>query len=114
MLDVWGDEKTFGKRIGGDIIQNKKSLVQILALENANEEQLRQLKGWFHRSEFVEEEKIREVTKLYNEIDVRPLCEARMAGYTEDAMRDIDRLHVPAEKKGELTEIARKLLNRKN
>jgi geranylgeranyl diphosphate synthase type II len=114
VLDVWGDEKTFGKRIGGDIVQNKKSLVQILALENANEEQLRQLKGWFHRSEFVEEEKIREVTKLYNEIDVRPLCEARMAGYTEDAMRDIDRLHVPAEKKGELTEIARKLLNRKN
>ena len=54
------------------------------------------------------------LTKLYNEIDVRPLCEARMAGYTEDAMRDIDRLHVPAEKKGELTEIARKLLNRKN
>lgn len=114
VLDVWGDEKTFGKRIGGDIVQNKKSLVQILALENANEEQLRQLKGWLHRSEFVEEEKIREVTKLYNEIDVRPLCEARMAGYTEDAMRDIDRLHVPAEKKGELTEIARKLLNRKN
>ena len=113
VLDVWGDEKTFGKRIGGDIVQNKKSLVQILALENANEEQLRELKGWLHRKEFVEEEKIREVTRLYNEIDVRPLCEARMTAYTDDAMHDIERLSVAEEKKSELIAITRKLLNRK-
>ena len=114
VLDVWGDEKTFGKRIGGDIVQNKKSLVQILALKHANEEQLRELKGWIHRTEFVEEEKIREVTRLYNAIQIRPLCEQREAEYTDAAMHDINRLAVPAEKKEELIRIARKLLNRKN
>lgn len=114
VLDVWGDEKTFGKRIGGDIVQNKKSLVQILALENANEEQLCELKDWLHRKNFDEAEKIRAVTQLYNDIDVRPLCEERMASYTDDAMRDIEQLHVPTANKEELIQIARKLLNRKN
>ena len=114
VLDVWGDEKTFGKRIGGDIVQNKKSLVQILALHHANQQQLNELKEWIQRADFVEEEKIREVTRLYNDINVRPLCEARMAQYTDDAMRDIESLGVPSEKKEELVQITRKLLNRNN
>lgn len=113
VLDVWGDEKTFGKRIGGDIVQNKKSLVQILALKNANEDQLRELQDWIHRTDFVEEEKIREVTRLYNAMNIRPLCEKRMTEYTDAAMHDIRSLSVPAEKKEELIAIAHKLLNRK-
>lgn len=114
VLDVWGDEKTFGKRIGGDIVQNKKSLVQILALQHANEEQLLQLKGWLRRDTFIEEEKIREVTLLYEAIGVRPLCEERINHYTEQALQDINRLNVPDEKKETIRAIARKLLNRKN
>ena len=114
VLDVWGDEKTFGKRIGGDIVQNKKSLVQILALCHADEEQLCELQAWIHRTEFVEEEKIREVTRLYDAIQIRPLCEQREAEYTNAAIRDIRSLSVPAEKQEELLQIAQKLLNRKN
>ena len=114
VLDVWGDEKTFGKRIGGDIVQNKKSFVQIQALKHANDEQLMELKGWINRKEFVEEEKIREVTRLYNEINIRPICEERIARYTQDAMDDIRRLGVQEEKKEELIQITQKLLNRKN
>ena len=114
VLDVWGDEKTFGKRIGGDIVQNKKSLVQILALQHADADQLMQLKGWLHRSEFIEEEKIREVTAIYNAIGVRPLCEERISHYMQLAMSDIDALAVPEEKKEIIRDIARGLLNRQN
>ena len=114
VLDVWGDPKTFGKRIGGDIVQNKKSIVQILALEHADDEQRRALKGWLHREEFVDEEKIREVTRLYDEIGVRADCEQRIADYTRQALTDISRLAVPEEKKEIVRSIARQLLNRKN
>ncbi len=114
VLDVWGDERTFGKRIGGDIVQNKKSLVQILALENANPEQLRELRRWIDMKCFDEEQKIAEVTALYNAIRVRPMCEEREAQYTEQAMNDIMLLSVPQDKKQELIDITRKLLNRKN
>ena len=114
VLDVWGDPATFGKRIGGDIVQNKKSAVQLLALMHANEAQHRALTEWLHRTDFDEEEKIREVTALYNEIQIRPLCEQMTAAYTDEAMRDISQLSVPEQKKEELIGIARKLLNRKN
>jgi len=114
VLDVWGDERTFGKRIGGDIVQNKKSLVQILALENAHPEQLRELRRWIDMKCFDEEQKIAEVTALYNAIRVRPMCEEREAQYTEQAMNDIMLLSVPQDKKQELIDITRKLLNRKN
>lgn len=113
VLDVWGDPATFGKRIGGDIVQNKKSIVQILALQQADTAQLSELKSWLQQPEFDEEEKIREVTRLYNDIGVRPLCEEKMAFYTGEAMREMEQLGVPAEKKEELMNIARKLLNRK-
>ena len=114
VLDVWGDERTFGKRIGGDIVQNKKSLVQILALENAHPEQLRELRRWIDMKCFDEQQKIAEVTALYNAIRVRPMCEEREAQYTEQAMNDIMLLSVPQDKKQELIDITRKLLNRKN
>jgi geranylgeranyl diphosphate synthase type II len=114
VLDVWGDEKTFGKRIGGDIVQNKKSAVQLLALMHADEAQRRALTDWLNRKEFDENEKIREVTALYNAIQIRPLCEEMMAAYTDEAMRGIDNLGVPDAKKNELRDLTRKLLNRKN
>jgi len=114
LLDVWGDPATFGKRIGGDIVQNKKSLVQILALQHAEGDTLLALQGWLHRQNFVEEQKIREVTALYDALGIRSLCEARVEEYTASAMRDIDCLSVPDEEKEKLRVIARNLLNRKN
>jgi len=114
VLDVWGDENTFGKRIGGDIVQNKKSIVQILALSQADENQRLALKGWLHRKEFIEEVKIREVTRLYDEIGVRRECELRLEAFTELAIDEIARLSVPEEKKEIIRGIARQLLNRKN
>lgn len=114
VLDVWGDEKTFGKRIGGDIVQNKKSLVMLLALQHADEAQLAELREWLHRETFVEEEKIGAVTALYNAIGVRALCEQEIERYTRKALEELTHLPLSDEKKEPLRRIAEKLLNRKN
>lgn len=109
ILDVYGDEATFGKAIGGDILQNKKSLALLMALHHASEDQLFRLKGWLHRTEFLPEEKIKAVTDIYNEIGVKALCEAEMNRYTALAMDALKSMSVDATP---LLQLAQKLNQR--
>lgn len=114
ILDVWGDERTFGKRIGGDIVQNKKSLVQIEAIAHANAAQRAALEDWLRRKEFDEQQKISEVRALYDAIGARAVCEEQVARYTAMAQADIDALEVPEQKKTELRKIVAEMMNRKH
>ena len=111
ILDVYGDEATFGKAIGGDILQNKKSLALLMALHHANEDQLFRLQGWLHRTEYLPEEKIKAVTAIYNEIGVRELCQAEMDRYTQIAIEALKQLSVDATP---LLQLADKLHQRNN
>ena len=111
ILDVYGDEATFGKAIGGDILQNKKSLALLMALHHANADQLFRLQGWIHRTEFLAEEKIKAVTDIYNEIGVRELCQAEMDRYTRIAIEALKQLSVDATP---LLQLADKLHQRNN
>lgn len=69
-LDVYGDEKVFGKAIGGDITSNKKTYMLINAFIHADENQRKELTRWITAKTFDREEKIKAVTKLYNEIGI--------------------------------------------
>ena len=61
-LDVYGNPETFGKKIGGDILCNKKTWMLIKCLELADESSKLQLRGWLNRIDFLAEEKIAAVT----------------------------------------------------
>lgn len=111
VLDVWGDPATFGKAIGGDILNNKKSLVMLRAIHHADERQLCVLNEWMHRKDFVASEKIQAVTDLYDQIGVRALCEADIQAYTQRALESLDQLSVEA---APLKQLAEKLVNRKS
>lgn len=110
-LDVYGDPATFGKAIGGDILQNKKSLAMLLALQHANADQRKQLKYWMKQTDYVPAEKIAAVTAIYNEIGVREMLEAEMQRYTQKALEALSQLSVAAEP---LRALADKLSNRKS
>ena len=114
MLDVYGDFETFGKKIGGDILCNKKTYLLIKALEGANEEQRAELESWINATEYDPEEKISAVTRLYNEIGVRSVCQDLVNKYFEDARVYLEQVSLPAEKKELLWEYALSLLGRKN
>ncbi|MBQ0033884.1 MAG: polyprenyl synthetase family protein [Bacteroidales bacterium] len=111
ILDVYGDEATFGKSIGGDILQNKKSLALLMALKHANADQLARLQGWLHSTDYVPQEKIAAVTAIYNEIGVRELCEAEQNRYTRIAIESLNRMSADA---APLMKLAEKLNNRAN
>ena len=91
ILDVYGDPKSFGKAIGGDICCNKKTILLLTAMETADPESKAELLQWLMTSDR-NEEKIEAVTKLYNRLGVRESCEAVMEEQTALALQQLDKL----------------------
>lgn len=111
-LDVYGDPKVFGKRIGGDILCNKKTYMLIQALLRANSEQRVQLDAWLARTEYNEEEKIQAVTDLYNQMDIARVAQEKMDEYYVRALDCLNRINVSEEKKTPLRQLADALMKR--
>ncbi|MCR5180123.1 MAG: polyprenyl synthetase family protein [Bacteroidaceae bacterium] len=112
LLDVYGDFETFGKKIGGDILCNKKTYMLINAFRLADEQQRSQLTDWISREHYDPEEKIQAVTALYNQIGVRALAESRINEYFEAALASLDQVSLPTERKQPLRDLALSLLGR--
>ena len=112
ILDVYGDPKTFGKAIGGDICCNKKTILLLTALETTDAESKAELLQWLMSTE-QKEEKIAAVTALYNRLGVREACEVVLEEYTSKALAQLDLL--PAHSATEtLRELAEQLAIRKS
>lgn len=112
-LDVYGDSKVFGKKIGGDITSNKKTFMLINAFSHADEAQRQELEKWVNAKSFDREEKIAAVTRLYNEIGIDKMAQAKIAYYFEQSKKYLDAVRVPAERKEELLKYAQRMMKRK-
>ena len=112
-LDVYGDTKIFGKAIGGDIISNKKTYMLINACNRANEEQRKELSHWLSLKEFDAQEKIKAVTRLYNEIGIDQLAQRKMEYYYEQSRKYLNAVNVSEERKTELRDYAAQMMKRK-
>ena len=112
ILDVYGDPKTFGKAIGGDICCNKKTILLLTALDTSDAESKAELLQWLMATD-QKEEKIAAVTALCNRIGVREACEVVLEEYTSKALAQLDLL--PANSATEtLRELAEQLAIRKS
>lgn len=111
ILDVYGDPKTFGKAIGGDICCNKKTILLLTALERADAESKAELLQWMMTTDR-DAEKIKAVTELYDRLGVREEAESVMEEHTALALAALDRLpqNTACDK---LRELAEKLVTRK-
>lgn len=90
-LDTFGDAASFGKKIGGDILENKKTLLWIEANKRASDEQRKILHAWFGRND-QPEQKIKEVTQLFADLDVDQFAKNKMEQYFQRAETDLSRL----------------------
>ena len=111
ILDVYGDPKTFGKAIGGDICCNKKTLLLLTALEQADAATRAELEQWLQITDR-NEEKIAAVTAIYDRIGVRQAAEAIMEEHTAQALALLDKLPQNAAKE-QLRQLAERLAVRK-
>ena len=114
LLDVYGDPKTFGKNIGGDILCNKKTFLLINALSAASEEQRQVMEDWMVRKTYDAQEKIAAFTNLYNELSIRDLTERRIEDYYRMANEDLARLSIAPESLSVLKGTCDRLMKRKS
>ena len=112
ILDVYGDPKTFGKAIGGDILCNKKTLMLLTALETASPKDKAELQQWLTVTDR-DAEKIAAVTAIYTRSGVREACEAVMEQETATALEQLDKLPQNAATE-QLRVLAERLATRKN
>jgi len=112
-LDVYGDPKVFGKNIGGDILCNKKTYMLITALSQANEKQRVELNKWLTMYEYIPEEKIAAVTRIYDELEIGDQCQRIIDTYYAQGLEILNDLSLPNEKKETLKAFVCSLMNRK-
>lgn len=111
-LDVYGDERVFGKAIGGDICNNKKTFMLINAQLRAEGDDKAELERWLSVSEYDRAEKIASVTALYNKLGIDKLAQQKMEEYYVKAEQFLAAVAVEDEKKAMLREFAQTMMKR--
>lgn len=113
LLDVYGDPTKFQKKLGGDIVDNKKTFMLINAYQRANQEQKAELDRWMNTQEFDSAEKIEAVTYIYNILGIDKLAQQKIEELFALSLQSLDKVKVDEAKKAELRAFANRLLGRK-
>lgn len=113
LLDVYGDTKFFKKKLGADIVDNKKTYLLINALNLANTEQHEELTRLISLKTFDEEEKIAAVRHIYDEIGIAALTQKEIEKQFAESIEHLNQVKVDEEKKTHLYAFANKLMGRK-
>jgi len=93
-LDTFGDPETFGKQIGGDIIENKKTFLYLKTLEIADKETKKKLKYSYRKKLKDNSLKIEEVTRIYQMNDIPLLIAKEIEKYTEKAFATLEKMDI--------------------
>lgn len=112
-LDAFGDPLTFGKQVGGDIIENKKTLLYLLALDKGDATQHAQLIALFQTQPLDPTEKIARVKQLFQNTQADLAIQQLIEAYTNKALEEVDKFSIEADKKALFTQFAKALMARK-
>lgn len=112
LLDAFGDEKSFGKMIGGDILANKKTFLTIKAFSLAKGNSLEMLSGYFKAQNIEPDKKINGVLNIYNELGVKEITESKIEEFYQNALNAMEKVNVLPDKKETLIEIAQGIMKR--
>lgn len=111
-LDVFGDQEKFGKPIGGDILNNKKTFLLINALNHLETNEKNELIDWTKRKEFNQEEKIEAVKKLYEKANASTSTKKLMDKYYIKSMDSLQKIEGNSLIKNELISFSNLLMQR--
>lgn len=114
ILDVYADPNVFGKAVGGDIAENKKTYLLIKTFEAADNQLIEQLNYWIGLKQFDFQEKFEAVKNIYDILNIRQIAENKVNELFNDAMNLLNDVNVPDDKKSYLRQFALKLMNRDN
>lgn len=109
-LDAFGEAEKVGKRIGGDILNNKKTYLFVTALNNASNEQKQQLLQLLTEKD--EEKKIEEVKQLFNETGATQKTLSKANELYTQAITSLQKIALSGAAKQPLLELAEQISNR--
>lgn len=110
-LDAFGDPEKFGKRIGGDILSNKKTFLLIHALETASPHQRETLQALMKQND---PDKIQKVTEIFKSCKVDEWAQELKNKYLQTALHHLEETAVVNARKAPLMELASFLIQREN
>ncbi len=113
LLDTFGAQHSFGKKIGGDILSNKKTFLLTKALETSNPELKSELMVWMEKPEDAGDDKIQAVTAIFNHLGIKELAQQKIDFYFREASLIYDRIELPADRKQSLIAISNNMLHRR-
>jgi len=99
LLDSYGETVTFGKKVGNDILTNKKTYLMISALNHSKAEEKNQLLDILGFENFDPEEKIKKVLSIYDKCSVKQLCIEEINQYFDLSLQKLENIDVENERK---------------
>ncbi|SDB59111.1 geranylgeranyl diphosphate synthase, type II [Flavobacteriaceae bacterium MAR_2010_188] len=112
-LDTFGDPETFGKQIGGDIIENKKTLLYLKTMEAANQNDRELLAQLYSISPENPHDKVETITGLFKKYQADLKAKTEIESFTKKAFTVLDQLSISESKKDVLRNFGRALMSRK-
>ncbi|WP_299365340.1 polyprenyl synthetase family protein [Winogradskyella sp.] len=112
-LDAYGNPETFGKQVGGDILENKKTYLYLKTLELGSQDDASALITLMSNSSISDSEKIKEVKTLFNNSGASQATQNAVKDYTERAFNILESLNISNDKKQLLRSFGEQLMNRR-
>ena len=111
-LDLFGNQDKIGKRVGGDVIENKKTILYHMCKRNSNSEQLDLLNHLYNSKEV--KAKVEKAKSLFIETKADANTKDLVKHYSDLALKSIDKIKVDSNLKEDLISLTKLLLERKN
>lgn len=112
-LDAFGDPETFGKQVGGDIIENKKTYLYLKAIEFSTKNDAEQLMNLFSIQPNDNTEKINSIKEIFNETGASEATQTAIKEYTLKAFETLEQMKIGEDKKEILRAFGENLMSRK-
>lgn len=110
ILDLYADPEKFGKQVGGDVIANKKTYLQLSAYANADANNHSALKSLENEQDLAL--KVKEVRSIFDSIGVKEMAERKKEEYFLLAIDAMNKINVSDDNKADLLNLAKMLMSR--
>ena len=111
-LDAFGNPETFGKQVGGDIIENKKTYLYLKAMEFASANEKEQLLHLFSIQPSDNRDKINSVKEIFNQTGASEATQKAIQAYTFRALETLEKMNIGVDKKAILKAFGENLMSR--
>lgn len=111
-LDAFGDPKTFGKQVGGDILENKKTYLYLKTLELADKDSANEFVQIMNDDHLSKDVKVAQIKSIYESSGSKDATTKAVEHFTEKAFAVLDEMTLPKDKKKVLKQFGLQLMNR--